>query len=91
MFIRPPTERPKKFALTLGDGVLIDAGNAAAHQAVGIEFPVLVAVGAVPVAAVIPVFVSKADRDAVAAMRPELLDQPVIQFASPFAAQESLD
>src|SRR5919202_2623824 len=52
-------------ALGLGDGEVVDAGVARAHQAVLGEFPVLVAVGAEPVARVVVVLVGEPDGDAV--------------------------
>lgn len=74
-----------KAPLCLLNRRIVDAGDAAAHQAVGVEFPVLVAVGAIPMAAVVVPFVGKAHGDAVVAKAPELLDQPVVQLALPFA------
>lgn len=91
MVIGAPAERPMEFALALADRVFIDAGDATAHQAIGIEFPVFIAVGAVPIAAIISIFVSEADGDAVAAVRPEFLDQPVFKFTSPFADKKAFD
>lgn len=61
------------------------------HQPVGREFPVLVAVGAKPLAAVVMPFIGKSDRDAIAGKGPEFLDQPIVQFARPFAGQECDD
>src|SRR6266702_4060690 len=48
-------------AFALGNRHIVDAGYASAHQAVLVEFPVLVAVAAEPVAAVIAPFVGKAN------------------------------
>src|SRR5262245_53062596 len=48
MVVGTAAERPVEFPLPLGDGQVVDAGEAAAHQAVGIELPVLVAVAAEP-------------------------------------------
>ena len=61
------------------------------HQAVLVELPVLVAVAAEPVAAVVVPFVGEAHRDAVVAKRPDLLDQPVVELALPLARQEGDD
>ena len=43
-------KRPVVFALTLLDRQIIDAGDAQTHQSVLVEFPVLVAVAAEPMA-----------------------------------------
>ena len=67
---------------------IVDAGIAQPHQAVGIELPVLVAVGAEPLAAVVAPLVGEADGDAVVGKRPKLLDQPVVELARPLAGQE---
>ena len=47
---------PMEFAVGRRDRRLVDAGQAQLHQAVGGEFPVLVAVGAVPLAGIVVVF-----------------------------------
>jgi hypothetical protein len=54
-------------------GVFVDAGEGRGHQTIGFEAPVLVAVGAEPLAAVVAVFVGESHRDAVLGERPELL------------------
>ena len=56
-----------------------------------VELPVLVAVGAEPVAAVVVPLVGEAHRDAVVGEGPELLDQPVVELARPLALQERDD
>ena len=53
------------FAVALFDRQIIDAGDAQTHQAMFVEFPVLVAVAAEPVAAVVMPFIGKAYGDAV--------------------------
>ena len=67
VIIRTAAKRPMVLALALLDGEIIDAGNAQAHQAVVIEFPVLVAIAAKPVAAIIMPFVGETHCDAVLA------------------------
>ena len=61
------TQGPAEMPLGLCYGMFVDAGEARSHQTVGVEAPVLVAVGAEPVAAVVAVFVGEPHRDAVAA------------------------
>lgn len=90
MAIRPPPQRPVELALGLADGLFVDAGMTVAHQAVFGELPVLVAVGAEPLAAVVAVLVGVAHGDAVVGEGPELLDQAVFQLAVPFAGEEGL-
>src|SRR5579859_4853150 len=70
---------------------VVDARQAQPHQTLLIEFPVLVAVAAKPLAAVIMPLIGEAHRDAILAKRPEFLDQPIIQFPRPLAHQECLD
>src|SRR6202022_3637662 len=59
--------------------------------AVLIEFPVLVAVAAEPITAVVMPFVCKAHGDAVLAEGPHFLDQPVVQLAVPLARKKFLE
>jgi hypothetical protein len=52
-----PRRRPPETALAFADLHIIDAGLAAAHQAVLVEFPLLIAVGAEPLSgAVMPFY-----------------------------------
>src|SRR5438128_6622170 len=83
--------RPMELALVGGDRSFVDRGDAPAHQAALVEFPVLVAVGSEPVARIVVPFVGKAHGDAGGAAGPQFLDQPVVQFLGPFAAEERLD
>ena len=76
------------FAFAFADRQIVDAGDAMLHQAVRVEFPILIAVTAKPMTAVVTPFIGKAHGDAIAAECPQLLDQPVIEFAIPFARQE---
>lgn len=58
------------------------------HQAVVIELPVFVAIGAVPLAAGVMEFVFEADCDTMAGEGPEFLFEFIVQFALPFAGEE---
>ena len=91
MVVRAAPERPVVLALALLDRQVVDAGDAPPHQAVAIELPVLVAVGAEPLPAVVVPFIGKAHRDTISGKGPELLDQAIVQLPVPFARQESLD
>src|ERR1700726_1757851 len=79
------------FAIALLDGNIIDASDAKPHQAMLVEFPVLIAVPAEPITAVVVPLIGEAPGDAVLAKRPALLDQAVVEFAAPLAGQERFD
>jgi hypothetical protein len=85
------TKRPVVFALALLDRNIVDAGDAQAHQAVLVEFPVLVAVAAEPVAAVVVPLIGEAHGDAVLMKGPDFLDQAVVQLVLPLAPKERFD
>src|SRR5262249_35739901 len=91
MIVGTAAKRPMILALALLDRQVVDAGEAQAHQAVLVEFPVFIAVAAEPVAAVVMAFVSEPHRDAVLAKGPHFLDQTVVQFAAPLARQKRHD
>ena len=84
----PAAERPVVLAVGLRDREVVDAGEAPLHQALRVELPVLVAVGAEPVAVVVVLLVGEAHGDAVVSARPQLLDQAVVELLRPFAPQE---
>ncbi|MNY37562.1 hypothetical protein D3C86_1721340 [compost metagenome] len=79
-----------ELALAFLDRHVVDAGEATGHQAVFVELPVFVAVGAEPVTRVVVPFIGITHGNAVAGERPEFLDQPVVQLLGPFAGQEAL-
>ena len=88
MFVGPPAEGPMVLALARMDRKVVDARDTPPHQAALVELPVLVAVGAEPVARVVVPLVGEADGDPVLVLRPEFLDEPVIQFAGPLATEK---
>ena len=53
MIVWAPSQRPVKFPIVLSDWQIIDGSDPAAHQAMVVEFPVFVAIGAEPVSAVL--------------------------------------
>ena len=71
--------------------LVVDARDAHLHQSVGIERPVLIAVRAEPLPGVVVPFVSEAHGDAAPVVRPQLLDQAVVELPCPLALQEGLD
>src|SRR5262245_14615779 len=89
--VRPPAARPKVLALARGDRQVVDARDAALHESRFVELPVLVAVGAEPVARIVVPFIRKAHGDAVAMAGPELLDEPVVELPGPLANEELPD
>src|SRR3984893_1108890 len=91
MTVGTAAQRPVVFAIALFDREIVDAGDAQAHQAVLVELPVLVAVAAEPVAAVVVPFIGKSDGNAIVAEGPDFLDQAIVELAPPFARQECLD
>src|SRR3954462_15804158 len=86
-----PRCRPVKPPVLLRNDHVVDRRLAAPHQAVLVELPLLVAVGAIPLAARIVPFVLEANRDAVFVERPEVLDQAVVVLLLPFAGEERDD
>src|SRR3546814_10338084 len=84
-------QRPAEQALALADRQVVDAGDARVHQAVRVEFPVLVAVAAEPGAMLVLPFVGEAHCDPVLVEGPQGLGQPVLALALPFALQERRD
>src|SRR5215468_12528075 len=91
MIVGTAAERPVILAFALLNRQVVDAGDAQPHQAVLVELPVLVAVAAEPVAAVVVPLIGEAHGDAVVAVGPELLDQAVVELPIPLARQERLD
>src|SRR5580692_1412384 len=86
-----PRRGPMKAPVLLGNLHIIDAGLAAAHQAVLVELPLLIAVGAMPLATGIVPFILEAHGNVIAVEGPEVLDQAVIELVRPFAREERDD
>src|ERR1017187_1489810 len=91
MVIRTPPQRPVILPVGLGNGKVVDAGDAPPHKSVLVELPVLVAIGAKPIAGVVVPLVGKAHGNPVVAAGPKLLDQTVIQLFVPLAGKEVHD
>src|SRR5215469_16208330 len=90
VIIRPPSQWPMILALGFFDWEVVDAGNASAHQSLLVKFPVLVAIAAKPIAAVVMPFVSKPYGDTVFAKCPDFLDQEVVNAGNASAHQSLL-
>src|SRR5690242_9896171 len=69
---------PVEFALCRRNRQIVDRRNAAAHQPALVEFPILVAIGAEPVAGIVTPFISEPYCDPIAGEGPQLLDQTVL-------------
>ena len=54
-----------------------------------IELPVLIPIGAEPVARIVVPLVGEADCDAVAVECPEFLDQAILKFLDPFTREDA--
>ena len=88
MVVGTAAERPVELALGFFDGEIVDAGVAVVHDAVFVELPVFVSVGAVPVAGVVVALVGEADGDAGSVEGPELFDEAIVELAAPFSGEE---
>ena len=91
MIIGASAEGPMIFAFRFLDWKVIDAREPQPHQAIIIEFPILVAVRAIPVSGVVVPFIGKAHGDSIVRESPKLLDQAVVEFLRPFTCEKSDD
>ena len=91
MIVGSAAEGPMIFAIVVADGQVVDAGDATAHVAVFVEFPVLIAVGAEPIAGIVMPFVGKSDGDAVCLKCPEFFDEAIVEFFVPLSREELND
>ena len=91
MAVRAAPDRPAVQAIALADRKVVDAGNAASHQAALVKLSILVAERPKPVAAVVMPLIGETYRDALFAEAPQLFDQAVVQFAIPFTCQKGRD
>src|ERR1700704_2518569 len=91
MVVRPAPKRPVVLAVRGQNGKVVDGCKSRRHKPIIIEFPVLIAVGAIPVIRVIVPLVSEAYRDLVPSKRPHFLDKPVVQLLGPLTRKESND
>src|SRR5258705_1622164 len=91
MLIRPAAEVPAILAFGFLDRQIVDGSKPTLHEARGIELPILIAVRAKPLAAVVVPFISEANRDTIALKGPQLLYQAVVQFLVLFPRKELHD
>src|SRR3954462_10593509 len=83
--------RAEDAPLGLLDRDVVDARLAAAHVALVVELPLLVAVAAPPLPRRVATLVLEAHGDPVAAERPQVLAQRVVELALPLAGEERDD
>src|SRR5262249_28369560 len=88
MIVGTPAQRPVKAAIGDADRGIVDAREAAAHETVFVELPILVAIGAEPVAAIVVPLIGKADGYPVFTEAPQFLDKSIVQLALPLAGEE---
>ena len=73
------------------DRKIVVAGKSPLHQPVVNKFPVLITIGAKPVAGVIVPFIDETNRNAIFRERSQLFDQPILELLRPFARRERDD
>src|SRR5580658_4746797 len=88
VIIRTPAQRPVKFSVRGSDWQIVDAGVAPTHVTLRCEFPILVAVAAVPMLGIIMPFIGESHANAIAGKGPQLFDESVVEFLGPFALQK---
>src|SRR5258708_35940165 len=91
MFVSPASKRPVVLAIRSQDGTVVNGCKSRRHKPIVVEFPVLIAVGAIPVIRVIVPLVSEAYGDPVPGKRPHFLDKPVVPLLGPLVREESND
>jgi inactivated superfamily I helicase len=91
VIVRAAAQGPVVLPLVFGDWHIVNAGDSALHQAIGIELPVLVAITTKPIEAVIMPLIGEAHCDAVLTKGPNLFDQPIAELAVLFAREERDD
>jgi hypothetical protein len=79
-----------ELALRFLDRHVVDARETSMHEAVGLEFPVLVPIRTEPVPSVVMPLVRIPNCDAVFSIQPQLFDEPVVKLLFPLSLKESL-
>src|SRR6266550_1424537 len=90
MAVRAPPDRPAVQAIALADRKVVDAGNAASHQAALIKLPIIVTERPKPVAAVVVPLIGETYRDAVLAEAPQLFAQRLSRSPIPFRGRKAV-
>src|SRR5260370_36960331 len=89
MVVRPAPKRPVVLAVRGQNGKVVDGCKSRRHKPIIVEFPVLIAVGTIPVIRVVVPLVSEAYGDPVPGKRPHFLDKPAALFLGPLAREKS--
>src|SRR5580765_8590735 len=88
MIVGTAFEGPMKFAIVFANGEIVDAGDATAHVAGFVKFPVFVSVRTEPIAGIVVPFVGKSHGDAVCLKGPKFFDEAIVEFLVPFTGEE---
>src|SRR5258708_4274417 len=91
MVIGTTPEHPVIFPIRSQNGKVVDGCKPRRHEPLTVEFPVLIAVGAIPVIRLVVPLVSEAYGDPVSGKCPHFLDKPVVQLPGPLAREEVND
>src|SRR5260370_41357189 len=91
MFVRPAPKRTVVLPVRGQNGKVVDGCKSRRHKPIIVEFPVLIAVGAIPVIRVVAPLVSETYGDSAPSKRPHFLDKPVVQLLGPLARKKSND
>jgi hypothetical protein len=91
MIVRATAKCPGIFTVHFLDGKIVDACESQLHESIIVEFPIFVAVRAIPVSRIVVPLVGEAHGDAVLGEGPKLFDQTVVEFLRPLAGEKSDD
>ena len=91
MVIGTTPEPPVIFPICRQNRKVVNGCKPRRHEPLTVEFPVLIAVGAIPVIRLVVPLVSEAYGDPVSGKCPHFLDKPVIQLPGPLAREEIND
>ena len=91
MIIWAAADWPMVLALGLLDREVIDTGKPHSREALFIELPIFITVGAKPISRIIVAFIGESHGNPVFVKTPEFLDKPVIKFPVPFTRKKCDD
>src|SRR2546427_5436779 len=91
MPLGPRAELPVEEAVPRANRDVVGARLAALHQAMLVELPLLVAMGANPACRGVAGLVDEADGDAICREGPHLLDEAILELALPLAGEKGVD
>ncbi len=83
--IRPAAQCPAELPFRFFDDQVINA-RSPRHQALFVEFPILVPVGSKPVSVVVVPLICKSNSDPVTVPGPQFFDQTLVELLFPFAS-----